>query len=118
MYSIDLPNVEYHKDHGGNQIDNLPTNAKTGFVVPRYLKANRDLRLGDSRIELPKLLNSIDEIDIFHHDSMHTYDLMTFEFETALPKLKRGGLLLSEDFCDRYSLENRIYRGTGITVKS
>jgi hypothetical protein len=63
----------------------------------------------------------------FFHDSMNTYDLMIFEYETALKHLKTGGLLLSDDaawndvfkdFCHEYSLENRIHRGIGIASKN
>lgn len=127
LYSIDLPNVEYNKDFGGTQKDVLPENMKTGFLVPSYLESNWNLQLGDSKVELPKLLQSIGRpIDIFHHDSMHIYDFMMFEYETVLPKLAEGGLLLSddalwnkafEDFCKEHLLEYRIYHGKGIAIK-
>ena len=127
LYSIDLPNVKYQKNSGGVHADYLPSNEETGFVVPSYLRTNWELKLGDSRIELPRLLSSIGKIDVFHHDSMHTYDLMTFEYETVLPALKHGGFLLSDDahwnnafkdFCNRYSLENRIYKHVGIAINN
>ena len=117
LYSIDLPNVGYQTDDGGIRQDFLRLGAKTGFVVPDRLKANWELILGDSREKLPKLLESIGEIDIFHHDSMHTYDLMTFEYETVWPYLKDNGLLLSDDvgannafkdFCHRHSADYHI----------
>jgi hypothetical protein len=126
LYSIDLPNVEYAKDKGGTHVDYLPPSAKTGLTVPTSLRANWDLRLGDSKQELPKLFKSIGMIDCFHHDSCHTYDFMTFEFEIALKYLKPGGLLLSDDvtwnnaftnFCLRHSLENRINKEVGIAIK-
>jgi len=126
LYSIDLPDTQYTKDTGGVHHDSLPGSLKPGFVVPTELRNNWKLILGDSKVELPKLLNSLDQIDIFNHDSNHTYEFMTFEFETVLPKLRPGGLLLSddadwndafEDFCKKYSLEHLIYHGTGIAVK-
>ena len=127
LYSIDLPNVEYEADDGRIHRDVLPPRSETGFVVPERLKANWELILGDSREKLPKLLQSIGEIDIFHHDSAHTYDLMTFEYETAWPYLKHNGLLLShdadwnnafDDFCHRHSADYRIHKGVGIARKS
>ncbi len=127
LYSIDLPNVKYVRDTGETHLDELPPSLSTGFVVPQSLRANWDLRLGDSKQELPRLLNSIEMIDVFHHDSCHTYDFMTFEFELALGHLMPGGLLLSDDvtwndaftdFCSRHSLKNRIYKGTGIAIKT
>ena len=81
----------------------------------------------DSREKLPALLHSIGEIDIFHHDSMHTCDMMTFEYETAWKYLKPNGLLLSDDadwnsafkdFCEKHSTEYCIYKSIGIARKS
>jgi len=127
LYSIDLPNVAYLKYDGRIRQDVLPPRTKPGFVVPERLKANWELILGDSREKLPKLLQSIGEIDVFHHDSMHTYDLMTLEYETAWPYLKDDGLLLShdvdwnnafKDFCHRHSANWRIHKGIGIARKS
>jgi predicted O-methyltransferase YrrM len=127
LYSIDLPDIEYVRDDGRRHTDSIPRETKTGFVVPESLRANWRLIEGDSRERLPKLLDSIGDIDIFHHDSMHTYDLMTFEYETAWPHLKNGGLLLSDDadwneafkdFCYRRSAEHCIHRSIGIALKS
>jgi hypothetical protein len=127
LYSIDLPNVSYNKDLGGTHVDRMSGNMETGFLVSSNLRSNWVLKLGDSKVELPKLIESIDsQVDIFHHDSMHTYDFMTFEFETVYPKLAVGGLLLSddvtwndafEDFCRKKSLDYVIYHGIGIAIK-
>lgn len=126
LYSIDLPNAQYQTEDGRIHQDVLPPNFETGCAVPERLKVNWELILGDSREKLPKLLQSTGEIDIFHHDSAHTYDLMTFEYETAWPYIKRDGLLLSHevnwndafrDFCQRHSAEYRIHKGVGIAEK-
>jgi hypothetical protein len=36
-------------------------------------------------------------LDIFLHDSLHTYQHQFFEYEVAWPYLAQGGLLLSDD---------------------
>ena len=126
LYSIDLPNIEYQTDHQSKQNDVLLV-PETGFLVPQDLRINWDVLIGDSKEILPTLLRSIDPIDIFHHDSMHTYEHMTFEFETAWPHLRAGGLLLSDDvnwskafddFCKTRKLEYRIHKGIGIALKA
>jgi hypothetical protein len=126
LFSIDLPNAKYLTDKGEVHEDSLPPRENSGFAVPSALRTNWELRIGDSRTELPKLLNSIGQIDIFLQDSMNTYDHMTFEFETALKHLRIGGLLLSDDadwndafkdFCRRHSLKYKIHKGIGITEK-
>jgi len=70
---------------------------KVGHLVPEYLKDRWRLILGDSKIELPELVNQSTDISIFFHDSLHTYEHMMFEFQTVWPKLQKGGFLLSHD---------------------
>ena len=36
-------------------------------------------------------------IDIFFHDSLHTFEHMYFEYKTAWPHLSEAGILLSDD---------------------
>lgn len=121
LYSIDLPNVA----RGGWDI--LPPNSQPGCVVPERLRHNWTLILGDVRKKLVPLLQALGQIDVFHHDSTHTYELMTFEFEAAWPFIIPGGLLLShdvdrsdafKDLCYRHSVRNATYKRIGIAVKN
>ena len=84
------------------------------------------MRLGDAKVELPKLLEELGRVDFFHHDSMHTYEHMTFEFETVWPYLRAGGVLASDDvdwndafadFCRRKDVAPNILYGWGFAVK-
>lgn len=68
-----------------------------GAAIPDHLRDNWKLVFGPSSQELKKLLTSLSEIDVFFHDSLHTYKNMTFEFETAWPCIKKGGCLISDD---------------------
>lgn len=119
LYSIDLPNVSYPEETERA----LPA-YETGFLIPEPLKANWTLISGDSRKELPSLLRSIGGLRIFHHDGMHTYDNMMFEFETVWPYLGYDGLLLAhnvdmnsafKDFCQNHKADYRI-RGPAADV--
>lgn len=92
LYSIDLPNLDTNANY------NFKAGLEqTGWMIPEQLKNNWQLILGDAKKELPALLLSLGSIDIFFHDSDHSYEHMKFEFETVLPYLKAGGVLLSDD---------------------
>jgi predicted O-methyltransferase YrrM len=67
------------------------------FFVPHDLKARWRLIIGDSRRVLPALLMRLGRVDLFHHDSLHTFEHMTWEYRTALPYLANGGVLSSDD---------------------
>jgi hypothetical protein len=86
VYSIDIDNREFLAP--GNLI---------GWIVPEHLRTRWTLLLGNSRIVLPQLLSQLGKVDIFIHDSSHTYEDMKFEFETSYPYIRSGGLLLSDD---------------------
>ena len=126
LYSIDLPDVEYAAPFRHNYKDlPLPKGANLGFVVPSRLRHRWKLTIGDSRVELPVLLNSVTKIDFFFHDSMHTYDHMMFEYETAYPFIKRGGVIASDDihwnsafddFCKTHDLETIKRHAKGFAI--
>jgi len=112
-------------DIGGQ--DHLPAGKKVGWAVPDYLRQSWDLRIGDSRILLPRLLLELGTIDVFIHDSLHVYEHMLWEYRTAYPHLRTGGLLFSDDalwnkafpeFAAEVSArQNAIVRGVGILKK-
>lgn len=87
LYSIDMPNFTIH----------LPKGQRTGFLVPDDLRHKWTLILGDSKQELPKLLAGLGGVDLFVHDSLHEYGHMMFEYREAWQKLRRGGILFSDD---------------------
>jgi hypothetical protein len=95
-------------------------------VVPKELRSNWKLILGDSKTELPKLLSELKQIDIFFHDSLHTYEHMMFEFETVWPPIKENGLIISDDiywnnafidFANKINSQYTIFDGIGIIKK-
>lgn len=116
LHSIDLPNVQ-----DGSV---LPAGRATGWAVPPSLRWRWTLQLGDTRKLLPALFTALGRTDVFLHDSDHSYAHMSFEFETALPWIARGGLMLSDDthlhtawddFCFRHRLTPNRVGHLGIT---
>ena len=95
------------------------TKEKIGSMIPDELKNNWQMNFGSSKDNLKKLLDREEEIDIFIHDSLHTYDNMMFEFETAWKYIKKEGFLLSDDisgnnafydFCQKKNLKPLILK--------
>lgn len=91
LYSIDLPNLDL-KSYNPQNISQ-----SSGWVVPDKLRQYWELQLGSSSELLPKLVHRLDKIDVFFHDSDHSYENMTFEFTTVFPKLHSGSLIISDD---------------------
>lgn len=96
LFSIDLPQAKYEQDNKDYTRSILPTD-KIGTCINQDLKKNWTLILGDSKKELPKLLEKLSLIDIFLHDSQHTYEHMKWEYETVWSHIKNNGMLLSDD---------------------
>lgn len=102
LYSIDLPNYKKlfaiaRKYRRPKPVAFLPPGKQVGFAVPQALRHRWDLRLGLSSSVLPNLLNELGEIDLFLHDSEHSYENMLWEYRTAWPHIRDGGIILSDD---------------------
>lgn len=97
LVSIDLPEARYRTEDGREDSSELPKGVETGFAVPDRLRKRWTLIKGDSRVELPQLLDRLGTIDMFYHDSEHTYTMMSWEYNLALKFLRPGGVLVSDD---------------------
>lgn len=100
LYTIDLPPAEVEGDkllRRETYHQQRPAGAGSGWIVPDSLRGRHTTLLGKSTEHLPPLLKTLAHVDIFYHDSDHSYQNMTWEFETAWPRLQPGGLLLSDD---------------------
>lgn len=134
LFSVDLPKFyegqseiylteEGRPEHSGF----VPKGKEPGWLVSRELRARWKLILGDSKIELPKLAGSLEKVDIFYHDSNHSYDSMMHEFKTMWPLIPNGGILLSDDVRGNSAFDdfvvkikpkfNHVYDGLGIILK-
>lgn len=86
LYTIDLYNPSLPKD-----ID-----AEPAWVVPDYLRDRLQLKKGTSAELLESVIEQVGEVDMFYHDSWHTYKNMMFEYQTVWTALRPNGLLMSE----------------------
>lgn len=102
LYSVDFPEIEgkdyspdeFYKEKGGAVV---PKNKTSGWLVPDGLKARLKLFTGRSQDVLPGILPELGEIDLFFHDSEHTYKAMMDEFHIAWRYLRDRGVLLAHD---------------------
>lgn len=116
LHSVEIGDLSY-----------LPAGKAPGWIVPEWLHTRWHLHVGDVAALLPGLLRDLGRIDIFIHDSLHTYEQMKFEFELAYPYLRCGGVLFADDalwnvafteFSEAVSSPaSRIVRGVGCMKK-
>jgi predicted O-methyltransferase YrrM len=99
LLSIDLPDKDLKSYNPGT------IQQASGWVVPDSLKGRWELRLGSSRELLPVVLQELESIDLFFHDSDHSYENMHFEFATVLPFISTDGLIISDDVHKNSSFE-------------
>lgn len=84
LYSIDV-----------NQF--CPNGKKIGWLIPSNLRHRWKLVVGHSLRVLPTLCRQLQQIDVFIHDSEHTYHTMLTEYSIVYPVLRKGGILISDD---------------------
>lgn len=103
LYTIDLPGYSHENPVDASfqaslPLGGLPRDLEPGFLVPDALRDRWTLRLGDARRLLPALLAELSEpVDMFFHDSEHSYPHMIWEYSTVTPYLASGALLASDD---------------------
>lgn len=99
LYSIDFPSSTYPSDAGIHVNERAYTShdALPGCLIPDRLRHRWTLLLGKSSEKLPSLCTILGSIDLFFHDSEHTYHNMMREYETVWPHLREKGILASHD---------------------
>lgn len=102
LYSIDLPEFtekKYDTNYfwEGKKGAAVPMGKESGWIIPEYLRLNWKLIIGRSQEKLPSLLKQLKSIDLFFHDSEHSFDCMWFEFNEVIKSLKKGGIIIADD---------------------
>ena len=125
LYVIDLPPIFDPLDPAWTVADKvygvtIPEGKSSGWLVPDAYRDRIEIVVGDAKDELPKLVDRLDSIDMFYHDSDHTYNHMMFEFREAKRKLAPGGLIVGDDvswnasvwdFADQYGVPSYNFKG-------
>jgi predicted O-methyltransferase YrrM len=125
--SVDLPPEAWKGTaYGERDTVALPEQQRTGWVVPVELRPRWRLHLGDTKALLPGIVAGASPVDLFLHDSEHTYETMIFEYRTVWPFLRESGVLASDDvgwnrafgdFAREHRLNPCFVGGLGFAVK-
>jgi predicted O-methyltransferase YrrM len=125
LYAIDLPPV-FNPDDPTWTVEGsvygfvIPKGKTSGWMVPDAYRDRFEVRSGDTKDLLPEMVEKVGPIDIFYHDSDHTYNHMMFEFHQAKRRLNQGGLVIGDDvswnasvwdFADEFDVPSYNFKG-------
>ena len=98
LHSIDRPTPQRASRFGPRDSPvALPPGRSSGWAVPPELTGGWDLRIGPSEVLLPALVEQIDSVGLFLHDSRHTPAHLAFELAAVEPKLVPGAIVLADN---------------------
>jgi len=89
-----------------------------GWLIDERLREPWELVIGDTREQLPRVLEAR-EVEMFIHDSDHSHDHETFEFETVAKFARPGAILISDnahagtafaEFCEHRGIQQHFFR--------
>jgi predicted O-methyltransferase YrrM len=126
LHVIDLPYIFDPTDPHWTQTGFLhgvviPQGKSSGWLVPDIYRDRFSVEVGDAKELLPPLIDRLGPIDMFFHDSDHTYHHMMFEFDQAMRKLAPNSVIVADDiswntslwdFADTHRLPGYNYRAT------
>jgi predicted O-methyltransferase YrrM len=97
LISIDLPSSEINSEERhflvGDQED-VPKELDAGFLIHESLKKRWKFIQGDSLKEIPKIEK---KIDLYIHDSEHSFQFIKKEMSLIWNKLKRDAIIVADD---------------------
>jgi predicted O-methyltransferase YrrM len=101
LFSIDVPwytvTHNWKADFTDEDIKIHPIEKQSGWIIPKSLKGRWELLMGRTSDRLSDLLNKVGSVDVFFHDSEHSYENMSWEFRTLWPSLRKGGILIAHN---------------------
>lgn len=71
-----------------------------GLLVPPELRANWHLSIDGDRANLPRILDAVETIDIFHYDSDKSHHSREWALNIVRPKLAPDAVLIFDDIQD------------------
>lgn len=87
--------------NGSGRLFTIDTNPQAGFLIGGKWASVIDQVQGDSH---EVLRSTTDAVDLFLHDSLHTYEYEMGEFHTVEPLLTEGAMVLSDNATETSAL--------------
>jgi predicted O-methyltransferase YrrM len=126
LHVVDVPAIFNAADPNwtrGGQVFGfvIPEGKTSGWMVPDIYRDRFEVQIGDAKVLLPQLVDRLKAVDMFYHDSDHSYNHMAFEFEQAKRKLAANSVVVADDiswnaslwdFADKYRLPSYNYCGS------
>lgn len=89
--------LEAMKKNNSGLLVSTEVEKDVGSLVPKELHDRWELVVGNPKTILSSTLRRYDKIDIFLHDSVHSYVQMFGDFVMVEPHIAEHGILLSDD---------------------
>lgn len=117
LISIDLPRRDWDKffpslsfGPGGESDLELPKEEMPGWIIPDDLRIFWEFLFGPSSQHLDKVCQN-NKLDLFVHDSDHSYDIMKYECTSVLEKHPDVFMVIDDfnqnEFCYEYLSKNK-----------
>ncbi|OLC97015.1 MAG: hypothetical protein DMG35_15675 [Acidobacteria bacterium] len=101
LFSIELPPAEELALVCADGSRYIWQDRGVGWAIPASIRAGlggrHRLILRDVRKALAELLREIPYVDIFFHDDLHAPEHMLWEYSLVWPRIRPGGVLVSDD---------------------
>ena len=88
--------------NGHGRLTTIDIDPEAGYLIGEPWASVIDRRTGNST----ELLGSLKDIDVFLHDSLHTYDYETSELAAVGPNLRPGAIVMSDNAHDSSALSD------------
>ncbi|MEM3572583.1 MAG: class I SAM-dependent methyltransferase [Candidatus Micrarchaeaceae archaeon] len=83
--------------NGKGRLTSVEISRDVGQLLKGVDKSRWRLVVGKPRENLKTALKGLGKIDVFIHDSDHSYGNMLFEFNSVIGKMSRDGVIVSDD---------------------
>jgi methyltransferase family protein len=88
--------------NGHGRLTTIDTDQDAGYLIGEPWESVIDRRTGSSI----DILGALQDVDVFLHDSLHTYDYETSELTAVEPNLRAGAIILSDNAHDSAALSD------------